>query len=84
MEQLAQISAGTSPQPQFPQLDQGHIEVRLRHGGVDPRLVEFQGAEQCAVFRVLPSAPEGTIQQEDGIPVYEVVVAARDLSAARS
>ncbi|HHT42203.1 MAG TPA: flagellar basal body P-ring formation protein FlgA [Firmicutes bacterium] len=80
VEQLAQISAGTSPQPGSSRnLTRGHIEVRLRHGGVDPRLVEFQGADSVRVFRVLPSAPEGTIQQEDGIPVYEVVVAARDL-----
>ena len=81
VEKLAQVSAGTAPQPgSSRRLTKGQIEVRLRQAGVDPKLVEFQGAAVVQVYGTASSAagsPAG--QQAVGVPVYEVVVASRDL-----
>jgi len=80
VEKLAAVSAGTAPQPGSSRnVTEGHIEVRLRHAGVDPRLVEFKGADSVRVFRVQRAPVESTVQAESGAPVYAVVVAARDI-----
>lgn len=76
--ELAKVSAGTSPQPgSSRRLSRGQIQVRLRQAGIDPKLVEFQGAETVQVFRTAAASASSGAQQEAGI--YQVVVAARDL-----
>lgn len=85
VEQVTQINAGTAPRPgSSRRLTKGQIEVRLRQGGVDLTKIEFQGVDTIQVIGVAATAPTGKsygeVQSEPGFPVYEVVVAARDLT----
>mgnify|MGYP003733786877 CR=1 FL=1 len=80
VQQLAAIKVGAAPSMGSSRvLTRGHIEVRLRQGGVHPSLVEFQGAESVRVFRVTEEPADSPPAQGADRLVQEVVVAARDL-----
>lgn len=80
VQQLAEVVVGTAPSLGSSRvLLRGHIEVRLRHAGLHPSLVEFQGAESVRVFRVPAAAAASLREDGEGRPVQGVVVAARDL-----
>lgn len=86
VEQIEKISAGTAPAVGSTRsLTRGHIEVRLRQAGFDPKQVDFQGASTVQIYRVLGQSSTSPTQTQSertqpGFPSYPVVVARHDLS----
>lgn len=78
---VASINAGAAPiNGSSRRLTQGQIEVRLRQGGLDLKLIEFQGATTVQVYGVAPIQEVASANKAlAGFPIYEVVVAAKDL-----
>lgn len=79
--EVANINAGAAPiSGSSRRLTKGQIEVRLRQGGLDPELIEFQGATTVQVYGVAPrQGVASTSQALTGFPSYDVVVAVTDL-----
>lgn len=79
--QVTAINAGAAPRPgSSRRLTKGQIEVRLRQGGLDLSKIEFRGAATVQVYGVVqPHTAQALPQTGAGFPIYEIVVAARDL-----
>lgn len=78
---VAEINAGTAPRPgSSRRLTKGQIEVRLRQGGLDLRKIQFAGATTIQVFGMEAAVKTQPLERtQPGFPIYEVVVAARDI-----
>lgn len=83
VDQVAKINAGTAPLPgSSRRLTKPQIEIRLRQGGLDLSKINFTGAQTIQIFGIAEASTASSAQQinnQPGFPVYEVVVAAREL-----
>jgi len=72
---LAAVNVGTAPLAGTSRrLTVGQIEVRLRQAGINPRDLEFAGADAVVIYR---GAAQPVVEEAEGHPV---VVAARDIA----